>query len=413
MNPSLRWGLVIFSLILTQAGFAGYSIVLKAFAQNLNTDPLVFSSLRDVMAFPLLLFWAVFTEGHHTPNNCSQWILFLLLGLFGMLGNQLGFIFGLYYTSPSLAAIVQPLIPVVTYFISVAIGMEAYPNISNSTGLARLLGIVLSVLGAMVIIVTHRIVSDDDSTKDNANMSFGLCCLFVNVISMSLYVILRRLLVTEGRSANSSDSLEGTEWTRDQDFANTMPVRMNRSMDGIALSMGDLSQMIPSGLTGNVSPNSEYVNQNMRAQNIRPFFFAKWVSSMRKTCTVYSNYPVTIVAWSYLFGGLFMTLCCGMYIPLGMIDKFQLAEDTWIPLLYAVSITSTLCYALISWTQKYLQPSLVVIAWPLQVPFVVILSFLFFGDQLAAMDYVGATLIVSGLIAVTWADNKSPRSITR
>ncbi|KNC78664.1 hypothetical protein SARC_08912 [Sphaeroforma arctica JP610] len=395
------WGLVLFALVFTQFGFSSYAIILKAFAQGEKTDPLVFSALRDMLALPLLMVAAILKEGRHSPKNRYQWLLFGLLGLFGMLGNQLGFILGLYYTTPSIAAIMQPLIPVVTYLMSIACGMEAMPVLRETVGQARVLGTIASVCGAIVIVLAHRAPSAETVQTQTSFMLFGLCCLLTNIACMATYIILQRLLVSKGAQDSAPES-----------HSPNLDASGLRASEVLYSGLDPIHPHIPAATMqadGVRDTHMDLISDSVDVArvHVRPRALNQWANQMRLTCTEYSEYPVTVVAWSYLFGGLFMTLCCGMYIPLGLTDRFHLADNIWIPLLYAVFIASTLCYALISWTHQYLQPSLVTAAWPLQIPFVVIMSYIFFGDELMALDWVGAGLIVSGLIAVTWSDYTS------
>jgi len=59
---------------------------------------------------------------------------------------QVLFIFGLYQTSPSIAAIFQPLIPVFAFVISLLLGMETL-SVMSWLGMSKLVGIVTSAGG--------------------------------------------------------------------------------------------------------------------------------------------------------------------------------------------------------------------------------------------------------------------------
>lgn len=59
-----------------------------------GVDPLIFSFLRDALAFPILLLMAWFMEGMRMPK-AGDVPRFILLGLTGMFGNQFLFILGL------------------------------------------------------------------------------------------------------------------------------------------------------------------------------------------------------------------------------------------------------------------------------------------------------------------------------
>lgn len=172
------FGVVILSQLFVQAAFGSYGVILKAFAQSVDINPLVFSFLRDLFAAPILMLSAFLFESNiptitesneqdknsvemesvlqdeeneeitekeeenAKPNHFSQylssrklrvpkgkeWILFIILGLTGMFGNQLLFIEGVYLTNPSIAAMFQPLIPIFTAIFAIITLTDPFPN---------------------------------------------------------------------------------------------------------------------------------------------------------------------------------------------------------------------------------------------------------------------------------------------
>lgn len=65
-HPTFKFFLIILVLCIIQIGFAGYGILVKAVAQQANTNPLIFSLIRDAGCFPLLLVcaWIVDVDLH-------------------------------------------------------------------------------------------------------------------------------------------------------------------------------------------------------------------------------------------------------------------------------------------------------------------------------------------------------------
>ena len=113
--------------------------------------------------------------------------------------------------------------------------------------------------------------------------------------------------------------------------------------------------------------------------------------------------PVTVTAWSYMFGTIFMALASLYYV--NKPEKFTyFPKEEIYPILYAIFIASGLCYLLISWCNMQISASLVTATWPLQVLFCAILSYFVLGEVLNTLEYFGGLFIVVGLMAVVWSN---------
>ena len=86
-----------------------------------KADPLAFSLLRDVIAFPLLEIGALLVDGRLIPAKTDLPML-AALGLLGMFGNQFLFIYGLSDKSVSatLAAVLSQTQPVFGALLAIA-----------------------------------------------------------------------------------------------------------------------------------------------------------------------------------------------------------------------------------------------------------------------------------------------------
>jgi len=141
---------LVFILFLIQIGFGSYGIVLKALAAQV--DPLVFSMFRDAACFPLLYVVALLVEGFH-KINAKHIPLFFGLGLTGMFGNQVFYIYGLYFTSPTIASVFQPMIPVITAALAMITGIEKF-EYKQFTNWAKIWGICTSGGGAIIMVMS-------------------------------------------------------------------------------------------------------------------------------------------------------------------------------------------------------------------------------------------------------------------
>jgi len=61
-----------------------------------------------------------------------------------------------------------------------------------------------------------------------------------------------------------------------------------------------------------------------------------------------------------------------------------------------------MCWGLITWCNKYTSPTIVTSFWPVQVPTSIVLSNVIFDTVLHWSDYVGASLIIVGLLVVCY-----------
>ena len=142
-------------------------------------------------------------------------------------------------------------------------------------------------------------------------------------------------------------------------------------------------------LLGNTLCMSVYVLLQKR------FIFNKEESEWR-------TIPITVTAWSYLFGVIFMALTSLYYVD--QPEKFtNIPKEEVYPIVYAIFIASALCYLLITWCNMQISASLVTASWPLQVLFCAILSYLILGEVMSMLEYIGGAMIILGLFAVVWA----------
>lgn len=88
-TPLVTLAIVSVSMIVTQIGWSGFSVFVKATTASAehHVDPLVFSLLRDAGAVPVLLLAAVLFDGLHQIKLKDMPIL-ALGGSIGLFANQ-------------------------------------------------------------------------------------------------------------------------------------------------------------------------------------------------------------------------------------------------------------------------------------------------------------------------------------
>jgi drug/metabolite transporter (DMT)-like permease len=161
-------------LLAVQLIFGGFHVVGKAVLGEL--EPLALAGLRVVLATPLLaaLAWRhdrVLPARRDLPRLA-------LLGLLGIAANQVLFVIGLKYTTAINASILIPSIPVFTVAAAAVLGIERI-------GRRRLLGVALSVAGALVLVNPLRFAAGGGTALGN-----GL--ILVNCLCYALFLVLQR-----------------------------------------------------------------------------------------------------------------------------------------------------------------------------------------------------------------------------
>lgn len=117
----------------------------------------------------------------------------------------------------------------------------------------------------------------------------------------------------------------------------------------------------------------------------------------------WKNLPMAVTAWSYFFGAIFMALASLTYI--NQPEKFtSFSKEAFYCLVYAIFITSAMCYLLLSWCNMQAPSTFVTASWPLQSLFCAILSFIFLHKSLQLLEFFGGGFIICGLASVLWSN---------
>jgi len=182
-------------MIITQIGWAGFAILIKATTAGPahHVNPMVFSMLRDAGAVPVLLLVAYLVEGFHQIKLVDVPKL-LIAGSVGLFVNQLCNLYGVYLASASDAGVLQPLAPVITCLLSMLVGMEQV-GITKVWGWCKIIGILASVGGTLWIVISNNQQSDVNSSKVTGSLSnrvWGMLLILGSATATAVYVILQK-----------------------------------------------------------------------------------------------------------------------------------------------------------------------------------------------------------------------------
>ena len=110
------------------------------------------------------------------------------------------------------------------------------------------------------------------------------------------------------------------------------------------------------------------------------------------------NHPIWVITWSYLYASICIGLSSLYYVTTP--SAFYISAKEWLALVYAVIITSNLCYILLSWANSRTNSSIVTAFWPFQVVPCFIGSYLINGEELNGLQYIGCVFVLFGLFSV-------------
>ena len=310
IKTSSTFCMVVLALLTVQTGFGMYPVIAKRLGVGRSANPLVFCMIRDICCSPILLFLGMVSDGWVGIPKWRDCFVFFLLGLTGIFLGQIFYLIGVTFVGANTASIFQQMIPIWTTIIAIITCTEKMPSIRKLSTWIKLVGILLSVIGA----IEMSVLQPNTQGPNSKYPWLGYLLLLLNTLSTSLYIVLQKKCIFE------------------------------------------------------------------------------------QTTNVWRHHPVWVLAWSYVFGSICISISSLYYVNTP--SAFYVSQEEWVALVYAVIIASSLCYILLTWANAQTSATIVTAFWPFQVLPCLIGSYLLNGEILLPLQYIGAVLIIAGLFAV-------------
>jgi len=145
--------------------------------------PLTWAGLRILIAAALMLL--LFGKHIRVWPRAGQWRLILMLAMLGMVINQGCFALGLARTTPTHAALINAMIPVLTLAIAIAMGNER-------PAIRRFMAVGVALCGALVLLKVERFDPGSDTV-------IGDLLILINAISFTFFLILSKPVTVRAR----------------------------------------------------------------------------------------------------------------------------------------------------------------------------------------------------------------------
>jgi len=183
--------IVAVTMTICQIGWASFSVFIKATTggQKNHLDALVFATLREVGAVVVLSISALIVEGRRPFK--FKWKHFLIMWGSGTIGVAIGqvlYVNGVYLAGASLAGIMQPLVPVLTCFLSLVFRLEVFMW-RTLLGWAKVGGILLSAAGTFWLVVSNF---QPSVSLKNRDQMWGILVLIGQVFTSAIFIILQK-----------------------------------------------------------------------------------------------------------------------------------------------------------------------------------------------------------------------------
>jgi drug/metabolite transporter (DMT)-like permease len=174
-------------LVLVQAIFAGYAVILSAVFIKSSLNPWVYALFRDLLGSALLLCASLFTREVSRPwfPRREDAVLFMTSALLGVWGSQGLNATAVRLTTGSYVSLLQPGQAIVTFVAAVMLNQEPF-FLYRWTSYAKLAATVLAVSGAVALIAMSS-TSSTGVMQQSKDIFLGTFYLVLQVVCSGLW----------------------------------------------------------------------------------------------------------------------------------------------------------------------------------------------------------------------------------
>ncbi len=191
-------------MIIVELSFAIYSYLTSRVLHGTGAvSPLAFAWLRDVVGTSLLLGATVLGEFRKPPSARVFWpheadrLRVALCGLLGVWGSQGMSALALANLDPFFFSVMQPLMPLVTLVLGIAVGIEQPLRCASLPAWGKVVGLGIAIGGATGIIVIQSSSNSGSSSSSAASTgspALGGFFLAIQIILGGSYNVVQRPL---------------------------------------------------------------------------------------------------------------------------------------------------------------------------------------------------------------------------